>query len=67
MKKFATVTEYELLSMAHDVLLDRFLREEKRARELPKNSIAQARFEKARARYEEVNAELVRMEKAQKN
>lgn len=67
MKKFATVTEYELLSMAHDVLLDRFLREEKRARELPENSIAQARFEKARARYEEVNAELVRMEKAQKN
>lgn len=67
MKKFATVTEYELLRMAHDVLLDRFLMAEKRARELPENSITQARFEKARARYEEVNAELLRMEKAQKN
>lgn len=66
MKKFATVTEYELLSMAHSVLLDRYLREEKRARELPGNSIAQARFEKARARYEEINAELVHMENTRK-
>lgn len=66
MKKFATVTEYELLSMAHSVLLDRYLMEEKRARELPGNSITQARFEKARARYEEINAELVRMENTRK-
>lgn len=66
MKKFATVTEYEILSMAHSVLLYRFLREEERARKLPENSIAQARFEKARARYEEVSAEILRMEKARK-
>lgn len=63
MKKFATVTEYEVLSMAHSVLLDRYLTAEKRARELPENQIAQARFEKARARYEEINAELLRLEK----
>lgn len=63
MKKFATVTEYEVLSMAHSVLLDRYLTAEKRARELPENKITQARFEKARARYEEINAELLRLEK----
>ena len=63
MKKFATVTEYEVLSMAHSVLLDRYLVAEERARKLPENHIAQARFEKARARYEEINAELLRLEK----
>ena len=63
MKKFKTVTDHEILVMAFNFLLDRYLKEQERARECPENPVTQARFELARARCEEVSIELLRMER----
>lgn len=66
MKKFTTVTENELLSMACDELLRRYMKEKKIADSLPGNPISAARCERARARYEEVRNEILRQERKAK-
>ena len=63
MKKFQTVTEKELLEMACDELLRRFLKEKEIADSLPGNPISAARCERARERYEEVRGEILRLER----
>ena len=66
MKKFKTVTEKELLSMACDELLRRYMKEKEIADSLPGNPISAARCERARARYEEVKNEILRQERKTK-
>lgn len=66
MKKFTTVTENELLSMACDELLRRYLKEKEIADNLQGNPISAARCERARARYEEVRSEILRQERKTK-
>ena len=63
MKKFQTVTEKELLEMACDELLRRFLRRKELADRLPGNPFSAARCERARERYEEVRDEILRLER----
>lgn len=63
MKKFKTVTEYELLNMAYGELLRRYLKEKEIVDSLPENRIAAARCERARGKYEEIRAEILRLEK----
>ena len=66
MKKFTTVTENELLNMAYGELLRRYLKEKEIADSLPGNEIAAARYERARAKYEEIRAEILRQERKTK-
>lgn len=66
MKKFETVTEKDLLSMACDELLRRYMKEKEIADSLPGNPISAARCERARARYEEVRNEILRQERKTK-
>ena len=66
MKKFTTVTENELLNMACDELLRRYMKEKEIADSLPGNPISAARCERARARYEEVRNEILRQERMTK-
>lgn len=62
MKKFVNVTEKELLSMAYEELLRRYLKEKEIVDSFPENALAAARCERARARYEEVRSEILRQE-----
>lgn len=63
MKKFKTVTEYELLNMAYVELLRRCLKEKEIADSFPENRIAAARYERALERCEEVRGEILRIER----
>lgn len=66
MKKFKTVTEDELLNMAYGELLRRYLKEKEISDSLPGNEIAAARYERARAKYEEVRSEILNRERKRK-
>lgn len=62
MKKFETVTEKELLYIVYEELLRRYMKAKEIADSLPGNTISAARCERARARYEEIRAEILRKE-----
>ena len=66
MKKFKTVTEDELLNMAYGELLRRYLKEKEISDSLPGNEISAARYERARAKYEEVRSEILNRERKRK-
>lgn len=64
MKQFTTLTEIEILNAAWLYYLNREQREEERYRQAPTSELAKYRYEREKAREEELHDELVRLENA---
>ena len=64
MKKFETLTDIEILNAAWLYYLNREQREEERYRQAPTSELAKYRYEREKAREEELYEELVRLENA---
>lgn len=61
MKEFKTLTELQILNMAHTSLLAVWLREKERAEK--GGDLAKARFNKVDAQYRELSDEIIRLER----
>ena len=64
MKKFETLTDIEIINAAWLYYLNREQREEERYKQDPSSELARARYEREKAREEELHDELVRLENA---
>lgn len=65
MKKFKTISEYEILELAWFKLNERWLSEEKRLERNPQDETLISRAKKARARLDEVQEALMAIERAE--
>ena len=64
MKKFETLSEIEILNAAWLYYLNREQMEEARYKQSPSSELARYRYEREKAREEELHAELVRLDNA---
>lgn len=67
MKTLTTMTEKELLYLANDALLDRWLKEYEFLTKNPENIIAKARVEKYDKQIDEIQARIIKLEQAEQH
>lgn len=64
MTQFTTLTELQILNAAYDTYLASYLREKERYDALPNNALTRARYERAKARVDELHAAILKLENA---